>query len=364
MDNIEIRNGVASFVENKLSGTAWHGLGVKVEGALYVQEALEKCHADYEVKLQPVVALSDEITDLMAKGEMIDPDKLLSLVVPNRKATMRTDINKPLGLMSDSYGIVQNIDAFKFVDMLVSGKMADRETTPVIETAGVLGQGERVFVTAKFPKPIILDAGRDDLVDMYAVFTTSHDGTGSVRCMITPIRVVCQNTLALAMGNNIGRISFRHSSNVMSRLDLLNEENANFAYKTLNIYDVYTKALKEDFDHLRNIRISEKELDNIFADVLLSADAAKIFHETGNIYADGIKTRGRNIFLGVKNALETGIGQDIAERGTAMWALNGLTTYFDNEASFSNRETRFDSLMQGNVYNKVQKARELMLSAA
>ena len=360
--NIENRNGVYSFVENKKSGLAWHSLGQQVDGAMHVDEALKLSHADYNVMMQPVMVLTPEVQDQILNGG-IDADTLLSLVIPNTMATVRTDLNQSLGVVSDSYGIVQNSDAFKFVDLLVSGKNTDRDNTPVIETAGVLGRGERVFVTAKFPKQIVLDARRDDLVDMYACFTTSHDGTGSVRCVITPIRVVCNNTLNLAMHNNIGRISFRHSRNVMSRLDLLQEENAEFAYKTLNLYEVYASGLKEQFEHLRNIRLSEKDLDNILADVILSPEAAKAFHQDG-IYAKDIKTRGRNLFFNVKEAMESGIGQEGQEKGTALWAINGLTTYFQNVANFSNEEIKFDSLLSGNAYNKVQKLQEALLAAA
>ena len=361
--NIENRNGVYSFVENKKSGLAWHSLGQQVEGAMHVDEALKLSHADYDVKMQPVMVLTPEVQEQILHGG-IDEDTLLSLIIPKTMATVRTDINQSLGVVSDSYGVVQNADAFRFVDLLVSGKNADRDNTPVIETAGVLGRGERVFVTAKFPRQIVLDARRDDLVDMYACFTTTHDGTGSVRCVITPIRVVCNNTLNLAMRNNIGRISFRHSSNVMNRLDLLQQENAEFAYRTLNLYEVYATGLKEQFEHLRNIRLSEKELDNILADVLLSPEAAKVFHETGSIESEGIKTRGRNLFLNVKESMESGIGQDIQEAGTGMWFINGLTTYFQNAANFSSEEIKFDSLMAGNAYNKIQKAQELLLATA
>lgn len=360
--NIEERNGVYSFVENRKSGLAWHNLGQQVEGAMHIDEALKLSHADYNVMMQPVMVLTPEVQERILNGG-IDEDTLLSLIIPKTKATVRTDINQSLGVVSDSYGVVQNADAFRFVDMLCSGKVGDREDTPVIETAGVLGRGERVFVTAKFPKQIVLDAKRDDLVDMYAVFTTSHDGTGAVRCVITPIRVVCNNTLNLALHQNVGRLYFRHSSNVMSRMDLLNEENAEWAYKTLNLYEVYNNGLKEQFEHLRNIKVSEKDLDKILAEVLFTPDAFDSYKRDG-INSEGIKTRSRNIFMNVKQAMESGVGQDIQESGTAMWALNGLTTYFQNVAHFSNEETKFDSLMQGNAYNKIQKAQELLLASA
>jgi phage/plasmid-like protein (TIGR03299 family) len=360
---IEMVNGVASFAENGRKERAWHGLGQVVDEPMFVADALKLCHADYNVKLQPVVALSDEILTAIQNGEMIEADKLLSLMINNTRATMRTDTNKSLGIVSDKYGIVQNEDAFKFVDMFCSGKYSERDNTPVIETCGVLGQGERVFVTAKFPQPIVLDAQRDDLVDMYVVFTTSHDGTGSVRCMVTPVRVVCNNTLNWAMKNNIGRIAFRHSSKVMSRLDLLNKENAEFAYKTLGLWNEYEKCFKESLEHLRNIKLSERDLDNIIAEITLADEAKKAFLETRNIYHEDIATRGRNIFIGMKEAMESGIGQDILDKGTALWAINGVTTYFQNEANFKNGEVMFDNMMDGNVYKKVNKAYEMLIAA-
>lgn len=360
---IEVKNGVASFAENGRRERAWHGLGQVVDEPMFVKDALKLCHADYNVGLQPIIAVTDDLLNAIHNGEMIDGSMLRNLFVDGRMATVRTDTNTALGLTSDSYGIVQNESAFKFVDMFCSGKFADRDNTPVIETCGVLGKGERVFVTAKFPQSIVLDAKRDDLVDMYVVFTTSHDGTGSVRCMCTPVRVVCNNTLNLALEKNIGRIAFRHSSKVMSRLDLLNKENAEFAYNALGVAKVYTDGLKECFDHLRNIKLSEKDLDNIIAEITLADEAKKVFLETRNIYHEDIATRGRNIFLGMKESMENGIGQDILDRGNALWAINGITTFYQNEANFKNDEVMFDSISSGNIYKKVNKAYEMLIAA-
>ena len=259
--NIEIRNGVASFAENGKKERAWHGLGDDqqiFDRPMFVHEALKACHADYTVQAQPVAALSPEVMEMIQNGQDVPFSLLQDLIVADKMATMRLDHNETLGLVSDKYGIVQNEDAFKFVDLFCSGQFAERDNTPVIETCGVLGKGERVFVTAKFPEKIVLDAKRDDLVDMYMTFTTSHDGTGAVRAMVTPVRVVCNNTLTMALSHNIGRVSFRHTSNVMNRLDLLNKENAEFAAKALNVYEVYKNGLEQAFDHLKNIKLSEK----------------------------------------------------------------------------------------------------------
>jgi phage/plasmid-like protein (TIGR03299 family) len=365
--NIEIRkiNGVevASFAENGSKERAWHGLGQVVNEPMFVADALKLCHADYEVKLQPVVALNDKIVHAMENGEMISAEELQSLLIPNKKATMRLDTDKALGITSEAYGIVQNEQAFKFVDMLCSGMDAMRDSKPTIECCGVLGNGERVFVTCKMPNDIILDAHKDDRIETYVVFTTSHDGTGAVRCMVTNIRVVCQNTLNWAMKHNSGRISFRHSSKVMSRMDLLKKENAEFAYKTLGLWKEYENVFKQSLEHLRNIKLSERDLDNIIAEITLADEAKKVFFETRDIYHDDIATRGRNIFIGMKEAMEDGVGQNILDKGTALWAINGITSFYQNEANFKNDEVKFDNLMDGNVYKKVQKAYDMLIAA-
>ena len=361
--NIEERNGKFSFAENGSRKRAWHGLGEVVNEPMFVADALKLCRADYNVQMQPIVALNDEIVSAMENGGMIEADKLLDLLIPNARATIRTDLNKPLGLVSDKYGIVQNIDAFKFVDMLCSGLDSDRTEKPTIECCGVLGNGERVFITCKMPQDIILNARTDDRIETYVVFTTSHDGTGAVRCMVTNIRVVCQNTLNWAMKHNSGRISFRHSSKVMDRLDLMNKENAEFAYKTLGLWKEYESCFKDSLEHLRNIKLSEKDIDKVLAEISLAEEAKKAFLESGNIYHEDIATRGRNIFLGMKESMESGVGQDILESGNALWAINGITTYFQNEANFKNGEVMFDNMMDGNVYKKVQKAYDMLLAA-
>lgn len=360
--NIEINNGVASYVENGKKERAWHGLGQVFDRPLFVKEALELAHADYMVELQPLVMLTPKMMDILGNGGQIDADMILDAIVNDRKATMRTDKNAYLGVVSNSYGIVQNTDAFSFIDTLVTGQLADRNHTPVIETAGVLGKGERIFVTAKFPEDIILDNKGDDQVEMNMVFTTSHDGSGAVKCIVTPTRVVCNNTLNYAMGHNAGVLSLRHSSNVMSRLDLNSEENRSFAYKALNLYKVYKKSLTQSFEHLKNIKVSEKDLNNILAQVLLSPDDAMKYQITGKL-EDDMATRGKNIFNEVRETIETGVGQEFGERGTGLWLINGLTSYYQNEAKYRNNEMKFDSIQNGTVKMKIQKAYNLVTAA-
>lgn len=359
---IEEYNGKYSFVENGKKERAWHGLGQVFDRPLTVVEALENSRADYEVALQPLVAITPEINDMIAKGEMINPDMLLDLFVENRKATMRMDKNKVLGVVSDSYGVVQNADAFKFIDTLVTGQLDSRKDTPVIETAGVLGNGERVFVTAKFPEQVRLDNSGNDMVDMYMTFTTSHDGNGAVRCLVTPVRVVCNNTLNMAMKECSGKLFLKHTSGINKRLDLANKENVEFAFRALNLFDVYKKSLEENFRLLRSKRFLEKQLNDIVAEVMMSEDSFKVYKATGSLNHEDITTRSKNLYNDAMEALHGGVGQNMGEKGTGLWLVNGITTYFQNEAKYRDSEMKFDSLMDGTAKMKLQKAYDLAMA--
>ena len=210
------------------------------------------------------------------------------------------------------------------------------------------------------PEDIILSSKNDDRIERYLVFTTSHDGSGAVQCVATNIRVVCNNTLNMALRYNSGKISFRHTSRVMDRLDLTNEENAQFAYKSLNLEKEYTEYFKSELEHLRNVKICEQQLNDILAEVALSEESFKVYKQTNNINHEDIATRGRNIFNGMKDAVHSGIGQEYLESGNGLWLVNGITSFYQNNANFKDEETKFMSIMDGNVSKKVQKAYDLV----
>ena len=359
--NIEIRNGKASFVENRLKHRAWHRLGTVYDRPLTVKEALHGCHADYKVALQQLAVITPDIQREMDYGTVMAL-QLNNAIVPKYMATIRLDTHQFFGIVSENYGVVQNEDAFRFIDMLVTGKMADAEHTPVIETAGVLGKGERVFITAKFPEQIILDNKGNDRVEMYIVFTTSHDGTGAVNCLVTPIRVVCNNTLNFAMRNHSGKLSLRHSRNVMNRLDLRESRNAEFVYKTLHMYDVYKKSLEAEFKHLQNIMLAEQDLMRILAEVTYEDEDLIIYKESKEVYNTEISNSAINRINKMRNVLENGVGQNSDDRGSGMWLINGITTYFQNYVNYKSEETKFDNLMKGDATRKLQNAYKLVLS--
>lgn len=151
--------------------TPWHGLGRIVMDAPASREALELAGLDWQVESRNIYS---------GTGAMI----------PGYRANVRSTDEAVLGVVSDRYRIVQNEEAFQFTDDLLGEGVT-------YETAGSLQGGKKVWMLAKLPEKYII-AG--DEVTPYLVFFNSHDGSSGVKVAMTPIRVVCQNTLNLALG--------------------------------------------------------------------------------------------------------------------------------------------------------------------
>ncbi len=178
--NFNEQTGKHSFFSVKEK--AWHGLGQIVEGYPTSAEALIFAGLDYTVGKRKLFTFDNE-------NEIANEDieiKIPEIEVPNFYATIRTDNETVLGVVGKDYEVVQNIDAFSFFDAIIGGDGIQ------YETAGALGKGERIFITAKLPNYI--KVGNDDLIEQYLFLTTSHDGGGSITAAFTPVRIVCNNS--------------------------------------------------------------------------------------------------------------------------------------------------------------------------
>src|SRR5690606_31902054 len=185
--NFNEQTGKHSFFSVKEK--AWHGLGQIVEDYPTSAEAIKYAGLDYTVKKRYLFTYGDDTSP-----ETEDNDCVMEwrVDVPEHFATVRTDTDEVLGVVGKDYEIVQNTEAFHFFDDLVGGNGGIK-----YETAGALGKGEKVFITAKLPD--VLRVGKDDLIEQYLLLTTSHDGYGCIKAAFTPIRVVCNNTLNAAL---------------------------------------------------------------------------------------------------------------------------------------------------------------------
>lgn len=354
-----------SFVEANKRETAWHQLGKRFDqDGITITEAISACNADYEVAKQPIVALTPQMVAELQEGKLLGAEDIFGNQITNKMATMRLDNNKVLGVVGDGYGIVQNADAFKFIDQLVGGNLDGQTEKPIIDAAGVLGNGERIFVTAKFDRPMMLDNNGNDPVEFYVVFTTSHDGSGAVNAMVTPVRVVCNNTLNMAFKNNYGKMSLRHTINVNARMDLTNAENADFALKTLKLYTNYREEFEQKIKALQNMRVSDDVAKDVLAQVFLPAVQYDIFKTTKDINADGISGKARNQYLASVDALYNAVGQAETQTGTGLWVANGVSSLFQNHANTQSAtgEKGFDNITNGVIQQKLQEVCNILFA--
>lgn len=220
-----------AYVSNEQNGrfVPWHGLGTPVGDYMTSAEALEAAGLNWNVDARPV------FTDNGIK-------------IPGYVANTRDSDNSVLGIVSDKYKIVQNVDAFAFTDSLIGPECR-------YETAGSLRNGKSTFMLAKLPEKKILG----DEFGNYVCFTNTHDGTGAVKVCMTPVRVVCNNTLNLALNTSKRIWTCKH----MGRM----EDKLHEAEVTLGLAEEYMDNLNIVAERLANVSLSDDDIHAIVAEM-------------------------------------------------------------------------------------------------
>lgn len=294
---------------------AWHNLGQVIQDYPTSAEAIKHAGLDYEVEKRKLFTSS--LQDMRIE-------------VPNFFSTVRTDNDTVLGVVGKDYQIVQNRDAFSFFDSIVGGDGM------LYETAGALGNGERIFITAKLPDYIRV--GNDDLIEKYLFLTTSHDGSGSITAAFTPIRIVCANTLNAALRNQTNTVRIRHTSNAKQRLEQ--------AHKVLGISDRLALQLESIFNNWTKVRISDNEVKKLIQSAL--APSKEVLKTLQEGTTEDLSTCFINM---VDNAYEYAMSDPTqlmnTTKGTVFGAYNAITGYFQNVRSYKDDEAKLASILMG-----------------
>lgn len=326
-----------------------------VEQCQTAQEVMEAAHLDWEVGKCELIAKMPANFDIDMGDEGFIRNLDHYLPINNQFAVYRKDLNYPLGLVKDKYTPVQNSDAFKFFDNAIGKDKA------IWQTAGYFGAGERIFVSAKLPKTISV---KGDQIDNYLVFTTSHDGSSGVKILFTPIRVVCQNTLNAAIRSTTNYVSFRHTSNVHSNLDIAGE--------ILGICENKIEELNQEYNHLLTIKMDDKDAYNAFAKVILTDKEInnikqngykidQIIHKNWRALEDSeISMKKANVLSEMTNYYFTGIGQKDYV-GTAWGVYNAVTGFYSNVDNNEGTK-RMDTLLFGDRANKIEKVGNYLIN--
>lgn len=242
---LETQNGVASFASFR--EPAWHGLGTVFTEEKNTAEMLETANLNnWNVRLEEMNIPSH-----------LTCDKNYSYVVrTNPTDKTQTDV---LGVVGERYVPLQNEELFSFGDNILDGGGR-------WETAGSIRGGRVVFGSLALERETILDpSGVADKVKTYLLINTSHDGSIAIQASITPVRVVCANTLNLALGNR------KRGNGVKQSFKIRHTQTANgkvqVARETLGLANRYM----DEFDVMANAMIQKEITATQFNDILVKA---------------------------------------------------------------------------------------------
>lgn len=240
------------------------------------------------------------------------------------KANTRSSDGKVLGVVSNRYQIVQNIDAFQFTDNLIGGDVR-------YETAGSLLGGKKIWMLAKLPEKKV--AG--DAVDSYICFTNSHDGSGAVKAIMTPIRVVCNNTLNMALNGAKRSWSMRHRGDIQGKIAE--------ARNALELAEIYMDELDKQAERWANVTVNEDQLQ---------AMLNQLFPEK----ADATERQKRNIQKQKDDYMVCYFAPDIIKFENSAWrCLNAMSDFVSHS-----EPTRRTSDYDANNWNRIMDGHKLL----
>lgn len=281
----------------------WHGLGTHVEEAPTSADALRIAGLDWNVVQRNI--------------QVCGGDK-----IKNYRANVRDSDGTVLGVVSDRYKIVQNAEAFEFTDSLIGGDVR-------YETAGSLNGGRKIWLLARLPETEIVG----DKTEPYLCFTNTHDGSGAIRVCMTPIRVVCNNTLNLALGSARRAWSVRHTGDMQSKM--------HEARACLEMASAYMDELGQTADRLANTTVPQDKLREILDEMFPTNEDStdrerqniqKLKHEYMVCYFAPDILRFRGTAWGAVNAMSDMISHNAPRRKTVNYQENNWGRIMDGHA--------------------------------
>jgi phage/plasmid-like protein (TIGR03299 family) len=275
----------------------WHNLGTELNHPKTAREAIEMAGLDYTVVKKPI-----ELKMGLKQGAY---------------AIVRTDTKDVLGFVSKSYEPIQNIDAFTFFDELVA------ENEAIYETAGVLGKGESIWILAKLPGFINIHG--NDIVNKYLLLTNSHDGSSQVRMKLTPIRLVCNNSLTSAL-QGAGEVQIIHVPNAVQDWEQ--------ATAMLGLSNYLYEQLSAMFNGMAAKKITEEQLREYVQALVPDNEEAQNTARTEKIRSSVLQLH------------DSGRGAHLS-RGTLWGAFNSVAEYTDHIMLDEDSTTQLNSIWFG-----------------
>lgn len=366
-----IINGVST--ENSPMNAPTLGLGFhQFDGDVSVKEVLHQIGADFTVRKEPLYRIPYELDAKIRLGEpvTIDPKYFIN----THAATVCNDSDETIGVVGKDYGIIQNQSGLEILDLVTNSSVSGSPLK--IVSAGLVHNFEP-YIQARLGDDARI-GGDNSETEFYAFFHNTHDGSSAMKVTFTAIRVICKNTFNANLKAKTGMM-FKHSKNVGIRVDLNRQGSVDDIKARIEQLNLFKKEYIERMNSYRLAKVTEDDINEFVANLFIDdAEIRDLAAKNGYNYDTlMIPTKGgdtknfptvtKNKIKTFRDILESGDGQD-TNRGTKLWLFNATTNYLSHD-SYGNGTTnndleratkRFDSMMKGTAYNKMNTVYELL----
>lgn len=288
--------------------TPWHGLGNQLSTNQPLEVWAAQAGMDWSIKESPVQFM-----------DRVDETQNKLITFPQNKVLYRSDTHAPLSVVSQRYKVVQPREILEFY----------RDLTEVsgfeLETAGVLKGGKKVWALARTGQSATLQG--NDVTNGYVLLATACDGTLATTAQFTAVRVVCNNTLAVAIDDSRGAVKVSHSTTFDAETV---KRQLGISVSSWDMFMYRMKMLSE-----RHVKHSEAEA--FFRHIFTEAQPNPVAKPNEQAMAKAL-----SIYNGQGRGAELG-----SSNGTALGLLNSMTEFVDHERRARNTDYRLDSAWFG-----------------
>ena len=311
---LDMSNGRANmaFVQNNAeykNGTPWHGLGQLMKQGATIEEWLIAGGLNFNIEKRPMVY-----------GVNQEDGSIAPQVIDGQFAHIRDDTQAFIGQGSSQFKLVQPSEVLEFYRDLVDSSDYS------IETVGSLFGGSKIWALAKSKQDINLQG---DLIKPYLMLSTANDGSSATVADFTSVRVVCNNTLSMALGKAKSAIKVRHNT----------EFNADTVKHQLGVSSETVNEFSDAMQELISAQVSPKQTIQFFIDLY------------GKTNSEGEVTNEKQLKAVMPSLLKAVTDSDGADlptaKGTAFGMLQALTNYVDFNTRSRSQENRFNSSQFG-----------------
>jgi len=305
----------------------WHGLGVRVDSSVSIDDMLTAADLDWQVELRPLYTKSDT-------GELLE--------LPNKRALVRDFDNKILTVASPNWKPFQNRDALEFFREYTESGGAS------METAGSLREGKLIWALAKINRDFKVKGRDSDINKGYILLSSPHEVGYSIKVRTTATRVVCANTFAIA-DRDATSYTQGHSSAFR----------ADEARATIQLAIDHIARMEMEANKLASVAVSEYDAARFYSRLLQPVDLEENVTERAHVNNLLTTEDYRNkSFQGVWDSYLNAPG---ADAGSLWGVFNGVTHWADHTAGNRGKEARLTSAWFGERAVTKQKAYDQLL---